>query len=391
MAQLSRNKKIVIFGGSFDPIHQGHIDFIKTIISLINPEKFYLVPTFKHRYKAMDASFDNRVKMIELAIASCSLNGFVEVSDADKTIIENKKKGLFLTDNRDLDFNTSLETTIYFKKLFPDAVIYYPLGSDNISAFNTFYKADTLSEICQIVEITRNSDIVYDSRLAAICINNKITDISSSDIRRGKSLLTPVQVLNYILDNDLYFTKKMHSYLSLPRFEHSVSVARTAYLIALKNNLNPLICFQAGLFHDIAKDLVSSQKISMMKKYYPKYSSFPKFSYHQFLSCYIAKHEFNIDSKKILKAILYHCTGNKNLNPIEKCIYVADKAEPLREYNTKHLLEAALNDLDDGFIQVIKDQREFLIKEKKEYLSNPWTRNMYEQYLNIKENSHAKK
>ena len=64
---------------------------------------------------------------------------------------------------------------------------------------------------------------------------------------------------------------------------------------------------------------------------------------------------------------------------------MADKAEPLREYKTSHLLEAAFRNLDEGFVKVIQDQKDYLIKQHKDYLSNPWTREMYKQYLNIQE------
>lgn len=385
MAQLFPSKNIVIFGGAFDPIHLGHIDIIKTLLSFLQPVKFFVVPVFKHHFKSLEASYEDRLKMIDIALKDNFIDERVQISLADKTIFDNKKNSLILTDNQSVDYNSSLETILYFSKLYPTFDIYYPLGSDNISSLNSFYRIDTLSKIAKIVEISRGSEVAYDNRLSALIINRKIADVSSSDVRLGKSVLTSVNVLNYIIDNGLYFTKKMRSLLSDARFQHSVSVARTAYQIAIKNRLDPYICFQAGLFHDIGKDLDSSTKISMMKKFYPKYFSFPKFSYHQFLSSYISKHVFGISSSKVLKAILYHCTGNKNLTEIEKCIYVADKAEPLREYKTSHLLEAAFRNLDEGFVKVIEDQKDYLIKQHKDYLSNPWTREMYKQYLNIQE------
>lgn len=57
----------VIFGGSFDPIHQGHIEDIKTLIKLLN--KVYLAPTEKNPWKEnKPAPLINRLEMIELTL-----------------------------------------------------------------------------------------------------------------------------------------------------------------------------------------------------------------------------------------------------------------------------------------------------------------------------------
>ncbi len=59
---------IGFYGGSFNPIHKGHIEVSKFLLKSPNIEKIFLTPVFKHPFNKQLAPFNDRVAMIELAI-----------------------------------------------------------------------------------------------------------------------------------------------------------------------------------------------------------------------------------------------------------------------------------------------------------------------------------
>ena len=60
---------IILFGGSFDPIHDGHLHLARKILELYSPEKLYLVPAKRNPLKEKTgASGDARLEMIRLAL-----------------------------------------------------------------------------------------------------------------------------------------------------------------------------------------------------------------------------------------------------------------------------------------------------------------------------------
>ena len=61
-------KNIILFSGSFDPIHNGHISIINFVKEKIKDSSFYIIPTKKHRWKKSFESIYHRLKMIKLAL-----------------------------------------------------------------------------------------------------------------------------------------------------------------------------------------------------------------------------------------------------------------------------------------------------------------------------------
>ena len=67
------------------------------------------------------------------------------------------------------------------------------------------------------------------------------------------------------------------------------------------------------------------------------------------LGAFYASRNYEITDKSMLDAILFHCTGNENMDWLGKVIYAADKIEPSRGYYSKDLIEAMYDDIDNGF------------------------------------------
>lgn len=194
----------------------------------------------------------------------------------------------------------------------------------------------------------------------------------------------PIEVLFYIADHKLYYCEKLSSLMKESRYRHSVSVAKTAYAIALKNHFgNPLKAYIAGLFHDCGKDIDIPKQREICQKHFKEFLPCKDYALHQFVSVHLAKELFFIDDQDILDGIQFHCLGNGKMNELEKIVYCADKVEPTRFFDTKEDREACLNDIDQGFIKVLESQVKYFNKKNICYIDHPLSESMYRNYLGV--------
>lgn len=186
--------KIAVLGGSFDPPHIGHYLVVKQIQELRSDiDKILLVPSFRHQWKPIQASPEDR-----LAMTNCLIGERIELSD-----MEIKRKGGEYT----------IDTIRQLKKQI-DATFYFIVGSDIIYEFDRWKKTEELIQLATFLvfprdpyhvpkKIPKGFELIYDKHLI-------ITNLSSTTIRdrikNGKSIhnLVPKEVENYIIRNKLY-------------------------------------------------------------------------------------------------------------------------------------------------------------------------------------------
>lgn len=200
---------IVIYGGTFSPPHNGHINAAKTLLKYMSPDMFVIMPTGLPPHKDSWGSVcgEDRFEMCKAAFGDIS--NIVEVSD-----YEIKKASKSYT----------YETAKHFKSVYPDADITFLCGEDMIMSLDSWYNARRLMEECSFAAVLRN-------RKTSLQLNEKInylrdiygakisvlecdpTDISSGQIRNmicdGKNIggLVPNGVVDIIKEKNLYFTE----------------------------------------------------------------------------------------------------------------------------------------------------------------------------------------
>lgn len=189
-------------------------------------------------------------------------------------------------------------------------------------------------------------------------------DESSSDLAiRNNYQMFNFKTKRYLISNGLYGEALVASMVNDKRFQHCQSVANVAKDIAKAHNLNKEIAYIAGLYHDIAKDFSLQEIQNYIKIYQPYEKCFPLPVIHQAMGEHILKSHFKLNDKTILKAVRHHCLGDDNA-VYSKIIFIADKIDPLRGYNSKDQYELALNDIDKAFNYSLKSTDEFLKKKR---------------------------
>jgi len=191
-------KKLVIFGGTFDPIHHGHLILANEIRENLKIANLYFLLTGIPPHKPIESisTLNHRISMLRLALQDQT--GF-EISDLE-------------IKNPDISF--TIDTVRSFKDRYFDNNIYIIIGMDSLLNMRNWKEPEKLIDLCRIIVAGRPN---YDPADVDLQFKNKIDflrtsqiEISSSDIRRrvreGRSikyLVTPA-VEQYIIDHNLY-------------------------------------------------------------------------------------------------------------------------------------------------------------------------------------------
>ena len=363
-------KNIVIFGGGFDPIHNGHINMAINASKALNAEVFFVPARVSVWKTESGASVEDKIEMIKLAIAELKMENKLFVSEFEAKSYR--------------EVTYSIDTVMHFKKKFPDANLYLLIGTDQVNSFDKWVKAEEIASLATVVFFQRPG---YALKIANINhfqmkkIDGDLIEESSTAVKALKSMKIPYSVANYIIDKGLYFMNRIRSYMGENRYLHSISVAKLAADIAIANKIPEWWRYlRAGLLHDIAKEMPRADQEEVMADFYPEYLDFPRQIYHQFLGEYLAKKDFGVVDEEELEAIKYHTTGKANLCKLAKVIYAADKIEPTRGFDSEDLINKMKVNIDKGFIEVLSANREYF-KTKNIASDNTLTRECMESYL----------
>ncbi|MGV8081779.1 MAG: nicotinate-nucleotide adenylyltransferase [Syntrophales bacterium] len=214
-----------LFGGTFDPIHMGHLRCAEEILEMFDLNRIIFVPASRppHKLEAEITPFFHREQMVRLAIEDNPSFSFADV--------ENQREGK----------SYSVETIDYFlNRYLKDLELYFILGQDAFHAIQTWREWDRLLLLCHMVVMTRPgyenrglagilpedfaSRFTYEDELDGyrgptghLIFFREVTflDIASSNIRQrakaSKSIayLVPGTVSRYIVKNDLYKSRKL--------------------------------------------------------------------------------------------------------------------------------------------------------------------------------------
>lgn len=367
-------EKLVLFGGTFDPVHNGHLRIARFASLKLNADVVF-VPAKAPRWKTPHASIKDRANMLRMALKKEG-TGSVYISD-----YEIKK---------DEPVNYTIDTIRYFKDKFKNREICLLIGADQVASFHNWKEADRIAALATIIYVDRpgieiNSENIKKYNMQSLYYEGS-GSVSSESIRNLINLDTPKEVLDYIVENDLYYIAKIKPYYKEKRYAHILSVADLSYKIARANHIeNYEKAYIAGLLHDIAKSMpLKDQKDIMMKHYNEYLENLAPSVYHQFVSEYIAIHDLNIKDEVVLDAIKFHTTGKANMPPISKIVYSADKLDPLRGVNNKKLIKACMNDYYNGFQMVLQANKKYLTDNKFD-INNPLTESCFDLYLSNKE------
>jgi len=201
--------KIGIFGGTFNPVHSGHLTMLDCFISQIQLDKCYIVPAaispFKQNFSIYQANDYDRLFMLKLA-----LDNFENVEVIDYEIV---KGGISYT----------IDTLHLLKGVHPDDEFYLLIGADQAIAFDKWHRWEEIVQnafICVVQRpdldekyVRENVELIFRKYLfKVIFIEAPIINITATQIREKlknkESIdgLVPKQVSEYIKEKRLFIS-----------------------------------------------------------------------------------------------------------------------------------------------------------------------------------------
>lgn len=189
------NKNVALFGGSFNPIHNGHILTALDVLEKTDYDCVVFIPASIPVHKETTELIDpyRRLDMVNIAIKG--INYFWS------SAVEIEKGG----------FSRTIDTVEYFRNAFPRinklGVIF---GDDLLDGLDTWKEIDKLEKTTELLCLTRNITDTPKSNYKITFIKNRVIELSSSEIRnrikQGLKIncMAPKKVIKYIYQNSLY-------------------------------------------------------------------------------------------------------------------------------------------------------------------------------------------
>jgi nicotinate-nucleotide adenylyltransferase len=194
-------KRIGIFGGTFDPPHNGHIAIAEEAMKQLSLDIIYFVPAYlpPHKLQHYSMTAKHRLTMVQLAIDGHK--GF-EVST-----IELRRRGISYT----------VDTLKAFRRYFPNADLILIIGADNLEQFQSWKSPKVILRLACLAVYKRKgfNQSLKKQNIAFQLIKGQLLQVSSTEIRKRLmkglivSKLIPRLIERYIKRHSLY----LHSQL----------------------------------------------------------------------------------------------------------------------------------------------------------------------------------
>ena len=182
--------KIALFGGTFDPIHHGHLILAREAVEQLGLDLLIFIPNTisPHKLACVAAPAHLRMEMVRAAIEG---------------------EPRFAVDDLELARtgpSYAIDTVEAMRERHPGATLFYLVGEDNVAKLQTWRRADELQQLAQFVVLSRTGHTPNHS----FPVVQRDIDISSTDLRirvaKGASIryLAPQKVLEIIGQHQLY-------------------------------------------------------------------------------------------------------------------------------------------------------------------------------------------
>ena len=197
---MSKNQKIGLLGGTFDPVHLGHLIIAESVLNELELEKIFFIPAHKHALKSNEkiSSPETRLKLLQIALKEYP---YFAVSDFE-----------LQSDNISFTVDTLKEIGEYENIL--NAKLFYIIGYDNLNELHLWKDYKKIMDMVQLVVVSRsgkqNEKFIEQFKDRLIFPDIPRIDISSTIIRErikeNKPWKTMVSsaVYQYITKHNLY-------------------------------------------------------------------------------------------------------------------------------------------------------------------------------------------
>jgi len=387
---------ILLFGGSFDPVHKGHYSILETALEYKKFNRIVIMPVGTPGHKALcKAPFAIRKHLAEVAFSKLGVE--LDVSDFEG----NSKEKSY-----------SYITVDHLKEKYDGANIYFVIGADSAINMKTWKNWQYLAQNVTYLVFARDYDDVAALQAAVdeikvyspdtVILKSPVVPISSTQLRKmiadGEDFSQWVDgdVAEIIRNNGLYAADYYRRNLGTARMlvpmllrekraQHTFNVEKLAVALAEKYGVDTQKASLCALLHDIMKEADDDIMLhrAMQSDIIEKIKDKPLPVLHGFAAADYARREMGIEDEETLMAIKSHTCGRRGMSDLEKVIYLADMLSEERNYPEKEpLLALAWENLDIAMEQALRDSINWLGEKDGQIDSDSYEALAYFENLN---------
>ena len=328
-----KREKIAVFGGSFNPVHNGHIALANHAMKALDLDRVLFVVDRipPHKTLAEGATDEQRVEMLRLAIE--------DEPRFQVETLELEREGTSYT----------VDTLSFLHEREPNADFYFLMGSDMLLSFDTWRKPEEISKLAVLVCTVREGQSGGEEQKAIelherfgtrVILLEQVSPLSSTEVRnriRDAKPITgfvPSDQEHYIYLNGCYepselmpMYERLRSEISERRMDHTAYVVQEAVALSQRFGVDPRKARLAALLHDCAKGFSEDRLLPYADTTPPILPIL-----HAAAGEDYARTAYGVCDEDVLRAIRLHTTGDAGMTDLDKAVYLADMIEPSRKY-----------------------------------------------------------
>ena len=330
--------RILLYGGTFNPPHLGHLRAVRAAAAALEPGKILFIPAAIPPHKALaEGSPPPEERLLLTGLAARQIPG-AEVSD-----VEINRTGASFT----------VDTLRVLRGQYPGDELVFLLGTDMLLSLPTWREPGEICSLASIAvfprergrepEIVSGAEILRNTYGARVyVIRGEPVEVSSTEIRsalpeRGGRELLPGEVYGRIIRQRLYGARpelgwmrgEAYAYLKPKRVPHVRGVEEEAARLARRWGIDPGEAAEAAICHDITKALDREDQLRLCEKYVIMASDAGGKLFHARTGAALARDLFGLTDDAAI-AIRFHTTGRPGMSRLEIITYLADYIEPNR-------------------------------------------------------------
>lgn len=347
--------RLAILGGSFNPVHLGHLFLAESALSALNYDHVALIPAWRSPFKPDAEGMESGAKdRLELVAASIAGDPRLTVDDC-----EIRREGISYTVDTLHDVMSR-----YCPEGKPGLII----GDDLAANFLRWHNSEAILDMADIIVARRDGSPADTFPFPCIRLDQATLPVSSAILREriaaGKAwrYLTPEGARSIIEKRRLYgfsgpagdgtaltgrpppeqsspleiirIEETVRRELPLDRFLHSRHTAVLAWDLCRRFGLDPAQGYLAGIIHDLGKGLPPRTLLKLAKSDGKPVSSLEKEKpglLHGRAAAVLLGERFGIHNDAIIEAVALHTSGGPDMGPLAKALYIADKIEVSRQ------------------------------------------------------------
>ncbi len=333
----------VLYGGTFNPIHRGHLDICVRARQAVDARRVLLMPAAQPPHKSAGwlAPDQDRLAMCALAAREYDL---IQVDDW-----EIRRGGRSYT----------VDTLGHLAAVFPEEELWLLIGTDMFLTFTQWHRWEEIGKMASLLVASREEGdrerlLDQQQRLAERGVRSRLLQnppmpMSSTQIREelrrdGTTGKVCPQVLDYIREKELYLhppeeldylRRYIRPLMTDYRYRHSLGVEKQAVKMARRFGADQRKAALAGILHDVCKDMPKGPLLQNILESGIingiDFAACPQLIHSYAGALYLQSH-MEIHDPEVIDAVRYHTTARAGMSLLETIIYLADLTSEDREY-----------------------------------------------------------